>query len=109
MADIEFNLQKLENYYEFMAKNEHWYISNRIEDMDFFDHFKMGRRFLGKAIYYFTTLQFRKELCMELYPDGSPHGNGTVNFYDHCALAYTNHKGMIEDPIHEVFFDYSDM
>ena len=51
-----------------------------------------------------------KQLCKELYPNGSPYGNGTALFYEHCALAYTNRRG---DPevylLHDVYFDYSDL
>jgi hypothetical protein len=50
-----------------------------------------------------------KEYCKDLYPDGSPHGNGTAAFYDHCALAYSNHRGNPEALQHEIFFDYGNM
>jgi len=73
-----------------------------------FDHFWMGREFTGSVVYYFTTVWHRKNLCKELYPNGSPHGNGTVNFYDNCAIVYSNHRGNSENAVQEVFFDFSD-
>ena len=69
----------------------------------------MGQDFLGSAVYYMTSWYHMKEYCKELYSDGSPFPRSTPKFYDHCALAYSNHRGL-HDLIgdHSIFYDYSD-
>lgn len=108
-ASVENNINIYEGYVEFLAEKQYWYISNRVEGTRFFDHFWMGRCFTGAAVYYFTSLFHMKEHCKEIYPNGSPHGNGTAAFYDHCALAHNNHRGNPESSMHEIYFDYSNM
>lgn len=51
-----------------------------------------------------------KQYCKELYPEGSPYPKSTALFYDHCALAYSNHRGEIDTGgNHAVLIDYSDL
>jgi hypothetical protein len=74
-----------------------------------FDHMVMKKEFTSSVIYYLTTFWHTKNLCKELYPSGSPHSNGTAQFYDNCAFAYTMYRGSVEAAPQDVFFDYSDM
>jgi hypothetical protein len=90
---VENNLVKFENVRDLIMKQDIWYITNRVEDTRFFDHFWMGRRFAPAAIYYFTSLHHMREYCKDKYQPEGPWGNGTVLFYDHCALAHSNERG----------------
>jgi hypothetical protein len=57
------NMVTFENFLDLFMKQEIWYISNRVSDTRFFDHFWMGRQFGGAAIYYFTSLHHMREYC----------------------------------------------
>ena len=87
-----------------------WYITNRVEGTRFFDHFWMGRQFTGAAVYYISTWSHMRDYCKQLYPEGSPYEKSTALFYDHCALAYSNHRGNHEiGGPNSALFDYSDI
>jgi hypothetical protein len=47
-------------------------------------------------IYYFTHYTHLKAYCHKIYPQ--PPEGSTPLFYDNCALAHTNERGVI-DPI----------
>jgi hypothetical protein len=90
---VEENMVTYENVLDLLLKQDIWYISNRISGTRFFDHFWMGRQMGGAMFYYFTSLHHMRNYCKEKYTSQGPWGNGTVLFYDHCALAHSNERG----------------
>ena len=101
---VQARLKEYEDFESFLIKHKQFYLANRIHDVRFDDHFWGGRMYPSSLIYYFTHYTHLRDYCKKMYPT-PPDGSSPI-FYDNCALAHTNERGVIDPVPYAMYNDF---